>query len=160
MTLLLALSVSACSESSTEKNTPLGGGSNKTATNQTDYGICGNYTPVGTDIEGNWQLFMASDVFEMLMIFEFSQGIASVQNICTMQDRSLTAHVSSPASYGNGRLEIFQSDESNESIREDGFELNCNASISRMSVPYSFQGKCLVIGDARSRDKMVLVPSN
>lgn len=156
----LSLLIAACSGSSDNKSGPGSLGQPSKATNQTDYSNCGGPTPPGFNLESTiWGMHFAADAgFEMLMTIQADNGYVYMSNECSMNGYSITASVSSPASYRNNMLSIFQDQQNSQTLSENGTELNCHASISRSNSHYSFRGKCLVIEDGASGESATFVP--
>lgn len=151
---LLALSLTACNDSKSDNNTP---NANGPTVNETDYSVCGTYTPAGYDIQGNWQVVQRKGDVRIVMTIGFSRNVMSVTADCSIFGRSVRANVSSQISYTSNYLQIYRSDSDTQEISDNnGNRMSCTANVSASSMNYTFKGQCLVF--SQGGQEMMLVP--
>lgn len=145
LTLVLALGLTACGSSSTESKTNSGGGDNgqQNMENVTDYSRCQG--PQARSIEGSWARKFRSQNFEIVMTVQIAGSSTRVTNDCYSMGRSLRASVVVPSGYTADTYSIYGSDSDEQSIKEDGFNMNCNVSARQAVARYRIQGACLVM---------------
>jgi hypothetical protein len=163
----MILALSACSVSSDNNgNKPFGGDQKPgegSMVNETDYSQCGNFTPAGYDIgSATWAMYQSQNELNLGMFMRL-EGSGRYQNVrmtstCQIHDRSLSAQVVVAAQSSYGNLEILEADQKATQIDEPGFKMNCNVSIRKSRMTYTFKGRCLELSQAGSSDKIVMVP--
>lgn len=110
-------------------------------------------------IAGRWHLSKEADEIKSLMTFDFTQSTLRLSNTCTFSNgRHLTAEVRTDIEWGQGRLQLFNSDQDTQRINEAGFDADCSVSVQAAVTKYSFAGQCLILGEADNY--VVLQPGN
>lgn len=103
-------------------------------------------------IEGSWGMRVDQNGFTMDMTFTVANNTLTLQNVCTFQGRSATAHVSAPASYDDRTLTVLGSARDDES--QNG--VNCNAAIQPDRMNYVVSGNALTFSHDGSSETFTL----
>jgi hypothetical protein len=124
-----------------------------------DTSVCNFGTPARS-LVGSWNADFAFKGVSLNMTFQFRNGALTLVNRCEFDNgRSLSAQVSAPYTSSSTSFTVLNDSYDNQKIDEPGFNANCDVSISRASLDYSFSGSCLVMRDP-SGQTLTLVPAS
>ena len=114
--------------------------------------ISGMAAAQSTAIEGNWGTQMSQNGISFVMTFTINHDSVTLTNVCTLNGKSVTAHVTVPASYDDSTLTIMAPGQDEESSNG----VNCNVSAQADSMNYSIQGNLLTFTHEGSDQSFVL----
>lgn len=136
------------------------GDANGTDVVETNYNVCGSFTPPGLSITSNgWGMQVRTDNgFRILTALYVNDEAAFFRNTCSVNGRSLSAAVRVPARYTNNSLDIQCYGEKTEKINETDFKMNCSIRVDSSWMNYGFRGRCLELSRPGYSQKILMVP--
>lgn len=154
--LISFLALTACSDSDNKKNN---NGANGPLVNNTDYSVCGNITPPGTDITSHkWHVAQSQNGLNFDIALQVSNGFIQMSNYCEMDGHQVAAHATARGNAANGVLKILTSAEKTEKLERGGVTMTCSIAIEVGTMNYTFKGKCLEMTMPGSNEKVLMAP--
>ncbi|MDG0815120.1 hypothetical protein [Bdellovibrio svalbardensis] len=151
---LLTLSITACEkpEETKSKVNP-----DNELVNETDYSVC-HISPAPHSIEGTWYMTQSQGPFRFVTTFQIANGAVQLTNDCVMNDMTLRAQVSAPASYDHMTFQPMNAAYDVQNIENPTFKMSCEARLSTTKMNYTFDGNCLVFYQQGKSDRLTLAP--
>lgn len=110
-------------------------------------------------IEGRWQSVRENSSVRVTGNHVISKDQIQFSNTCLfVEDRTITATVTTSSSYTDNELKILTANASTEILDEDGTQSSCSASVKARTMKYRFKGPCLVLIDTENSTEEILVP--
>jgi hypothetical protein len=155
LAMMLGLAACEVTDDKPKENTP---NAPEAAQDVTDYSRCTGPSP--SSIEGiSWEnTSRTSQGLEFKMSWTFNRSRLYLSNTCSVQGRTITARVSTPAFYNAVSVDIPNGANNTNSINEPDFKLNCNVAVQPATANYRFQGRCLELTFVGYNKSLVLVP--